>query len=106
MVDRIPQGTTPRRRLYRQITAQQFRDGLETAGLTLLDFTEISGSKYQTVQEWARGERGIPHHVTMLIGLLTLDGGRQLALDMVKHLMIPPEVDGMLVEDRRRPHAT
>lgn len=73
-----------RRYVYRRLTPEQFRAGLEAAGLKPLDFARCTGSDPRRVERWLDGTQADPPFwIGGFLGALTIPDARRLVLQYV-----------------------
>lgn len=65
---------------YRRMTADQFRTALKELGMPEgHKFARLCGSAPSNVDRMKRGELPVPHYVALILSLLTLPGGMDMA---------------------------
>lgn len=65
---------------YRRMTPEQLRSALKEFGMPDgYKFARLYGADARRVRRWISGEEDPPHSVTLVLGLMTLPGGLQLA---------------------------
>jgi hypothetical protein len=68
----------------RRLTAEQFRQGMEGAGLRADGLAFILGNRADRVRKWLKGEEDVPLWMDAYLALLTLPGARELVLRVVR----------------------
>lgn len=78
----------------RRMTAEQFADGLDAVGLTVEAFAWISGADPRRAARWWSGDDAdIAPYVPLVLALLTLPGGPDMATKVARALTQPAEAD-------------
>lgn len=65
---------------YDRITGQELRDSIRDLQLTFGQFARLAGTQRHRVLGWLNGKQEIPHHVNVMIELLSLPGAMERAL--------------------------
>ena len=65
---------------FSRMSQHEFSDALYATSLSLNDFCWLTGVSYRRANRWRDGaDPDIPHHVRLLLFLLTLPGARNIA---------------------------
>ena len=76
------------RHQYRRLSAEQLQDGLDEVGMTPDEFCLATGTNRRRLMLWLHGEEEPPPHVPVILALMTLEGGREMALQVARlHLL-------------------
>lgn len=76
------------KRNYRRMTGAELAVALAELELSPSEFATIDGTSQQRVMQWIDGEEDIPYHVTVLIALLRLPDGVEMAWSTTEANMV------------------
>lgn len=88
---------------YRDLTGEQLSEGLKAIGMSAKQFAIHAGYNYGRVRRTIEGKDTLPHHATVILGLLTLPGAVDVLYGISEHYVssnIPKDDWAKTAKDR------